>query len=267
MHASCQGHFSSDFSACVLPWAVSERSCSPLNRGKNIPIKLPPKILAKSLKMNGIQSSFEVLNGCDMCFSPTSVSGEAADHRCLMLHVCGGASWDEKAEHLTSWKRKDSVGELASHPFFRGEVRAQVQEDQRQLLFHILYELVLFQPEGKKFWPPFIWWRQKKKRREQWGRTNRGNDVLIIDLPFANHNSVLSWRPCSVEVRVFCQLILFISLSSVPSLVPENRKQSVNGFCIDTSVAQCSHFRTGNNAWESAEVWPFSRTRTNCPSR
>lgn len=173
MHASCQGHFSSDFSACVLPWTVSERSCSPLNRGENIPIKLPPKILAKSLKMNGIQSSFEVLNGCDMCFSPTSVSGEAADHRCLMLHVCGGASWDEKAEHLTFWKRKDSVGELASHPFFRGEVRAQVQEDQRQLLFHILYELVLFQPEGKKFWPPFIWWRQKKKRREQWGRTNR----------------------------------------------------------------------------------------------
>lgn len=85
--------------------------------GEKIPIKHPPKILAKFLKMNGIQSFFEVLNGCDIHFPPPSISEEAEAVRCVMLCSHGSASWAcrQRIQHLESEKTQFFVRLLATH--------------------------------------------------------------------------------------------------------------------------------------------------------
>lgn len=95
-HTSHQGNFRSQHRFLYICLTVDsvEKFLFTSNLEKKIRIKLPPKILAKCLKTSGIQSFFEVRNGCDLYFSPTSISGKAEDHRCLMLYSRGGPSWD-----------------------------------------------------------------------------------------------------------------------------------------------------------------------------
>lgn len=71
IHASCRGNFSFQLIflyICLTMVCVRKVVFTSKLGEKKILIKFPPKLLTKSLKMSGIQSFFEVLNGCTMYF-------------------------------------------------------------------------------------------------------------------------------------------------------------------------------------------------------